>query len=109
MKIITIFGREYTPFFDDTPDPEDRTTHLYPSQEDDIRARFGQQYIEIEGGNFLVIRNSSLTKITTFSSPIVSKDKPYLKRVQLTTEAENNPQHPRELTDLLEEKGFKII
>ena len=107
MKTSTTFSRKYTPFHDNNCDPEDRSSHLYHSQEDNISELLRKDYIAVDGKS-LIARNDSLTCVGIESPSRTQLGKEdYEVRVFVETEAESNPIHPKELTDLLEEKGFK--
>jgi len=108
MKISTEFSRKYTPFHDRNCDPEDRSSHIYHASEDNLFEILQENYVVL-GDQILMSRNNSLTLISV-NRPIRTQldRKDYEVRVFVETEAEENPTHPRELTDLLKKQGFSF-
>ncbi|MFA5258714.1 MAG: hypothetical protein WC979_05255 [Candidatus Pacearchaeota archaeon] len=108
MKISTTFSREYTPFYDNNCDPEDRSSHIYHSKEDNLINILQENYVTL-GDKILMSRNNSLTLISVHKPTRTQlRRESYEVRVFVETEAELSPTHPKELTDILEKQGFCV-
>ena len=105
MKKISIYYKEFLPFEDITPDPEDRSTRLYQSKEDRITSLLNERYIDFNDKHYLILRNNKLTKVSV--NKVSIDQRPYERLVFVTTEGVNDVNHPKELTDLLDQEGFK--